>query len=524
MAGAGWAALELAALARRGFAVTVADLALVGAGVAGLRAGAVVGVFLAGMVRTQVEGNRPLRAVKVESTPRLLADPSPEGAMVAYADVSPVATGCLERHAAGDSRRPLGMSCFHAYYMRREVTQGRVILAALVQRQGARMPLRYLPPDSLQPEALMSYSQGVLHDRSRFAGCLLGGAVGDALGAPVEFMSRREILDAFGHRGLTGYIRCYGGPGRITDDTQMTLFTAEGLIRSHVRGRFRGISTVTGVTAHAYQRWLETQGVPTLRRFGFENEPTGWLFSHPELHSRRAPGNTCLSALRMMNELGAPARNDSKGCGGVMRVAPVGLFGVAMSLDSAVVFETARDLAALTHGHPSGNLSAGAFAVMVQRLVRGESLTDALAQARRHLVTFADHAETLQALDLAERLAAEGVPPEVAIPRLGEGWVAEEALAIAVYCALVGRNFRHALLMAVNHDGDSDSTGAIAGNLLGARDGIEVIPEEWLGPLELHNVIREIALDLHDCQWWEIGESVEDTTLNTRVWEKYPGF
>src|SRR5690606_25084851 len=96
--------------------------------------------------------------------------------------------------------------------------------------------------------------------RDRFLGCLLGGAVGDALGAPVEFMRRAEILRRFGPDGITGYAPAYGGLGKITDDTQMTLFTAEGLIRGWVRGCFKGSTTYTGVTAQDYLRWLQTQG------------------------------------------------------------------------------------------------------------------------------------------------------------------------------------------------------------------------------------------------------------------------
>jgi len=100
----------------------------------------------------------------------------------------------------------------------------------------------------------------------RFTGCLLGGAVGDALGAPVEFMKRTEILRRFGPNGITAYVPAYGGLGTITDDTQMTLFTAEGLLRGWVRGCFKGITTYPGMTAHAYLRWLQTQGgaVPLL--------------------------------------------------------------------------------------------------------------------------------------------------------------------------------------------------------------------------------------------------------------------
>ncbi|RPJ69686.1 MAG: ADP-ribosylglycohydrolase family protein, partial [Acidobacteria bacterium] len=161
--------------------------------------------------------------------------------------------------------------------------------------------------------------------RSKFLGCLLGGAVGDALGAPVEFMSLAEIRRRFGPRGVEDYAPAYGRRGAITDDTQMTLFTAEGLIRGLVRWRSKGIAHVPSVVAHAYLRWLRTQGESSACKVDDPDEDRGWLYSQRELHHRRAPGNTCLSALREMKTLGAPARNTSKGCGGVMRVAPAGL-------------------------------------------------------------------------------------------------------------------------------------------------------------------------------------------------------
>lgn len=85
--------------------------------------------------------------------------------------------------------------------------------------------------------------------QGRFLGCLLGGAVGDALGASVEFMKRSEILAHFGPKGITQHAPIYGGLGKITDDTQMTLFTAEGLIRGWVRSCFNGITSYPGATA-----------------------------------------------------------------------------------------------------------------------------------------------------------------------------------------------------------------------------------------------------------------------------------
>src|SRR5690606_26667444 len=95
--------------------------------------------------------------------------------------------------------------------------------------------------------------------RDRFRGCLLAGAAGDALGAAVEFDSRRQILQRFGAGGIRDFGSAYGRFGAITDDTQMTLFTAEGLMRAYVRWTGKGICHTPGVIAHAYLRWLATQ-------------------------------------------------------------------------------------------------------------------------------------------------------------------------------------------------------------------------------------------------------------------------
>lgn len=333
---------------------------------------------------------------------------------------------------------------------------------------------------------------------ARFRGCLLGGACGDALGAPVEFMARSEILQGFGPDGITTFAPAFGRRGGITDDTQMTLFTAEGLLRgaaSGDRGRNHHAELLRSV-AQAYLRWLRTQGEMNLE--GLDEELVDGLAILPELNARRGPGRTCLSALHAMRVLGAPARNDSKGCGGVMRMAPAGLFaaGRAVSMTPAATFRLGCDLAALTHGHPSGALPAGALAVLVRGLVRGESLDDALQATKGCLRRAPRHEETLSAILRAEDLAASGEPPETAIAMLGGGWVAEEALAIALYCALTARDFGDGVWIAVNHDGDSDSTGAIAGNILGALWGEGAIPKDWLAELEAREVITAMAEEL----------------------------
>ncbi|KJK21307.1 ADP-ribosylglycohydrolase [Burkholderiaceae bacterium 16] len=332
---------------------------------------------------------------------------------------------------------------------------------------------------------------------------MLGGAVGDALGAPVEFMTHAEILERFGDGGITEYAPAYGGVGTITDDTQMTLFTAEGLLRAWVRG----VGSYPDAVARAYLRWLHTQGIRPAWHADLILAEPGWLCQQAALRSRRAPGNTCLSALEAMMKLGEPARNNSKGCGGVMRVAPAGLFawGNPDHRSPRHAFDLGAALAALTHGHPTGSLAGGVLAALVHELADRATLRDALRTAKACLAAQPDHEETLLAIMHAEQLAGSDVAHEDAIARLGEGWVAEEALAISIYCALVARDFRHGVILAVNHDGDSDSTGAITGNLLGALWGEEAIPHEWLAPLELREVIAELADDLSDFPTWDVG-------------------
>ncbi|EKS1843308.1 ADP-ribosylglycohydrolase family protein [Cronobacter muytjensii] len=361
--------------------------------------------------------------------------------------------------------------------------------------------------------------------RTRFRGCLLGGAVGDALGGPVEFLSLPDITARFGKQGVTGYEHAWGGKGKITDDTQMTLFTAEGLLRAFTRAAMRGIGpSFTSVTAHAYLRWLVTQG--ERNRHGLVNAASlsGWLIRHDALFHPRAPGTTCLNALREMRTFGEPARNDSKGCGGVMRVAPVGLFFVRYPTDDALqaAFDTGCQLAALTHGHPTGFLTGGVLAALVWLLVQGASADAAVTHVTGLLQSAPGHDETLQALEHARALARAPIAPQEAISSLGEGWIAEEALAIALYCTLKADSFEQGVLMAVNHGGDSDSTGAIAGHLLGAKYGVTAIPQRWLAALELNTVIKEMADDLLDYRDWRISD-YDHTPFACALREKYPG-
>jgi ADP-ribosylglycohydrolase len=332
-----------------------------------------------------------------------------------------------------------------------------------------------------------------LTDRAR--GCLLGGAVGDALGAAIEFYSLARIRESFGPEGVRDMVPAYGIRGAITDDTQMTLFTAEGLLRARSALAVDEIVAPSDQIRRAYLRWLFTQGhLPERLPPGIERAELldGWLLEQRFLHARRAPGQTCLTSLADPSP--RPwAENWSKGCGGVMRMAPAGLASAEGTIRDAytVGFQAAH----LTHGHPTGYLAAGAFAVMIERLAEGSPLDEAIGSGLGALDR-EEGAETIRGIEAAQRAARELPASPEAVETLGGGWIAEEALSIAVYCALVSHDYESAVLLAVNHSGDTDSTGAITGNLMGALLGPDAIPERWLDELEGREVIDRVASDL----------------------------
>ena len=165
--------------------------------------------------------------------------------------------------------------------------------------------------------------------RNSVRGSLIGGGVGDALGYPIEFLSLQAIQEKYGRKGCVGY-QDFNDSGKvvISDDTQMTLFTANGLLNYITR-----VTITNGLHWHmivefitlAYKDWLKTQdGVGS---YYYYDPFKCWIRDIKELNVRRAPGNTCISALQSLKC--GKVENDSKGCGGVMRVAPIGLLAAA---------------------------------------------------------------------------------------------------------------------------------------------------------------------------------------------------
>ncbi len=342
-------------------------------------------------------------------------------------------------------------------------------------------------------------------NRKQFTGCLLGGAVGDALGWPIEFDDMEYVIQKYGPAGIQDLVLGEGGKFEITDDTQMTLFTAEGLLRAWASARHTGgVPDFAATVRNSYLCWLKTQGETSSSQT--EIRP-GWLLSIECLHRRRAPGNTCLNALNgdgLISENGIVA-NASKGCGGLMRAAPGGLLASRIiDGDSAgtarLAFELGCATASITHGHPSGYYPAGILASVIASIISGGSIEDGIRISLSFLYDRLGAKETIDAVQSALDLWLQYpnvIPSPATIESLGDGWTGETALAIALYCALVaGDDLVKGVRLAVNHSGDSDSTGSITGNILGALLGELAIPKEWLSQLELADVIQQVGEDL----------------------------
>ncbi len=332
-------------------------------------------------------------------------------------------------------------------------------------------------------------------DNGKLRGCLIGGAIGDALGANTENLPMEVVYERHGPQGITDL----PDDPAITDDTQMTLFTFEAVIRAHVRKRVSGSHAFETVVQHAYQRWLHTQKTPWEKARGplsTLDEPDGWLIGHRDLFRMRAPGLTVTSALQQYARTGVMAStekpaNDSKGCGGVMRVAPIAFYAA----DDWEAFALAKYSAVLTHGHPSGYLSAGFFAVLIHQALQGKGLLEAVETATKCVSRHEGHEEVVAAVEHAVELAALGEPSVARVEELGRGGVGDTALAIALYSALVTDDPNEALLISVNHGGDNDSTASMCGNLVGALHGVGKIRPDWVERVQFREVIDQMVDD-----------------------------
>jgi ADP-ribosylglycohydrolase len=322
----------------------------------------------------------------------------------------------------------------------------------------------------------------------RFQGCIVGLAVGDALGFPSEFLGSLDAIRAqFGPLGITGFEPTATHPaGTFSDDTQMTLAVTRALLASG----HHPLDPLMESLAHEFILWAHSA----------END--------------RAPGSTCMQGCAALahatpwRQAGVPT---SKGCGAAMRAAPFGLF---YPLHSQLLLERAAAQSALTHRHPTAIASSVALAAAVAHALSDLPLSSLLRTVRVHvdaldlpllLAVGADPAlsrtlgtrEMLSALDAVPTLLS--VQSDDVCALHGAAWTGESAVACALHCLLSAPNdFRSVVLSGANSSGDSDSIACMAGALSGARLGLHAIPADWTRDVEHRPLCLSLASDL--CQ------------------------
>jgi ADP-ribosylglycohydrolase len=361
----------------------------------------------------------------------------------------------------------------------------------------------------------------------RVRGSLFGLAYGDALGKPTEFLALDQIIKRYGPAGPR---ELAGDPALVTDDTQMALAVAWALLDAlaevdlAAHASNRAAVDLTALTPGAVERSLR-------RRF------VAWA-EGPD--NNRAAGNTCLRAVAGL-AAGLPWQlasvPGSKGCGANMRVTPVGLLA---GIEDDMLANLAQLQAGLTHGHPTALAAAELTAYAVCLLVRGEvglaglpRLLRDRAREQRNVYRAAWLGDLWRrsGADTAEEYIARGWDDcldalgrlDAALPaadrdtdpcqQTGAGWIAEEALATALLCALLyaeeaprirpvdrvaalrteAEGPVAGLARAARTSGDSDSIAGLTGALLGAAYGVEVWPADWAARIEYRDQLDSLS-------------------------------
>lgn len=311
-------------------------------------------------------------------------------------------------------------------------------------------------------------------EQSKIFEILAAGALGDAFGYAIEFDSWRSIQEKFGEKGLTVWPYHPTAKALIaSDDTQMTIFGLEAIRRSFDQAMSCGDATlrkevVVEQSKNSYLRWYRSQ------QYRRQLESSG-LLSRDEIWARRAPGNTCLSALSAIANH-RDHQNDSKGCGAVMRAAPFAILLPEMNDHS--LWELSAEQGYITHQHIDGCQSAAAMSYILSKI---PTTNDELIQAARDASLLCSQNKALgtaKCIDTALAFKDQHLDPEQLCINIGEGWVGDEALGVGLWAALRTTNVTEAIILGANHRGDSDSTASIAAQFSACMHGLDA--KEWM--------------------------------------------
>ena len=350
--------------------------------------------------------------------------------------------------------------------------------------------------------------------QSSYRGCLLGMAVGDAMGYTVDNRSWQEIREDYGPNGLLGY-DLVNGYADVTSYTQLAAFTCNGLLFGLTRGQMLGkMAPFIKYIGLACREWAASQ-----RPWGRPSRSYCWLLRKAELCRRHCMETRMLDTLARQNlgTLETPA-NNSSGPYSLTCAIGVGLFFDEDRMDQQEIDRLGAEAVALTHGNPTAFLSGAVLAHIMSKLLRnpaaslkktaleaveamkeqfGHQYSQAydIATLVRHAITYAE-AHNVNQVEVMERLGCDN---------------AAQVLAGAIYACLVsGGDFDSAMIAAVNHSGRSAAVGAIAGAILGIRLGEEALPDFYIECLEPAEVLRELADDLYTGCPMEMGNKLFD--------------
>ena len=349
---------------------------------------------------------------------------------------------------------------------------------------------------------------GKIDSSRQFEGAFLGFAAGDAFGYPCREKTYDELNRRFEKTGcLELAVSRMTNRAMFTDATQLTLFTAEGLVWADRILRHDPGKNITDYIFYAYQWWLYTQTNMVAGEeyaFIFQPQKAGYksqLLKVKELYEDRTEKPKLKDALMSCREMkyGKPGQNlprlSGEDSGGLKRVLPAGLF---FNFDSEYAFQAGVDFAAITHTQPEGYLPAGCYAAAIAEIINGATVRAAVEESMSVLQQQTGAKKIADAVEKSLRLMDDRtVQPPEGVHDIGMGCNATEALAISFFCAMMfENNFKYAIQLAANHDGDSDICAALTGGLLGARHGVKAVPKKWQDKLQCTEVLANMAEDL----------------------------
>ena len=347
-----------------------------------------------------------------------------------------------------------------------------------------------------------------------YRGCLLGMAVGDAMGYTVDDRSLEQIRQDYGPEGLLGY-DLVNGYADVSSYTQLAAFAGNGLLLGLTRGQMQGImAPYVRYIALAEREWAQTQ-----RYSGNPERSVRWVSRGRELRGRRCMDTRMLDTLSRGRPGSLEEPVNRFMTPGAMTVAiPVGMFFSPLRTGREEIDRLGAEAVALTHGAPQAFLSGGVLAHIISRIIwDGQRNLKELVKESIDAVQegfgreYRQVTEVRDGLNMALRLAASHNVSCVDAMEHLKCTTVPEILAGGVYAALCyENNFDEAMITAVNHSGCSAAVGAVTGAILGARLGEESIPDFYLEPLEPAALLRELADDMLQGCPMELGRGLFD--------------